>query len=143
MRLTSELRDHLRSLLAEEQWVRDAGFRPPCIGALNVIAERGPVSQREISEALGVDPSDLVGVIDILETAGTVERRRDPDDRRRHAVALTAEGERAVRRLAVLTAKAEARALARLSPEERKLLSELAWKAAGESRAPLAPLVRV
>ena len=49
-----------------------------------------------------------------------VERRRDPDDRRRHAVVLTEAGEQASRRLTVLRAQVEARVLAGLDPDERR-----------------------
>ena len=83
------------------------------------------MSQRAISDHLGLDASDVVGVLDILETAGMVERRRDPDDRRRHAVVLTEAGEQASRRLVVLRSQVEARVLAGLEPEERRQLADL------------------
>ena len=54
-----------------------------------------------------------------------VERRRDPDDRRRHAVVLTESGETAARHFAVLRAKATERVLAGLEPDERRQLVEL------------------
>jgi DNA-binding MarR family transcriptional regulator len=60
-----------------------------------VIARHQPVSQREISDHLGLDASDVVGVLDILEAAHMVQRQRDPNDRRRHAVVLTERGETA------------------------------------------------
>src|SRR5207253_1063758 len=84
--LARELRREVGDVMATEQWAIDAGFRPPCMGVLSVVAKLGPVSQRAISDHLGLDASDVVGVLDILEQAGMVERRRDPDDRRRHAV---------------------------------------------------------
>ncbi len=66
--------------------------------------------------------SDVVGVLDVLESAGLVERRRDPHDRRRHAVVLTEKGEWAARRFECLRGEAEARALAGLEPDERRQL---------------------
>jgi DNA-binding MarR family transcriptional regulator len=83
-----------------------------------------------ISDTLGLDASDLVGVLDILERAGLVERRRDPDDRRRHAVVLTAVGERAAHHFDVLRSQAEARALSGLDPDERRQLTALLARAA-------------
>jgi len=137
--LARELRDAMHEQLTGEDWVAAAGFRPPCMGVISCLVERGPICQREISDQLGIDASDVVGVLDILETAGMIERRRDPEDRRRHAVVLTVDGERAASRLATLRAEAEARVFARLSPDERRTLTELMNRAAGrceESRSP-------
>jgi DNA-binding MarR family transcriptional regulator len=111
--------------LAGETWLRDKGFRPPCIGALQSIAAHQPLSQRELSERLGVDPSDTVDVVDILETAGYVSRHRDPADRRRHALTLTTEGQEATARLRKILGEIEAEVLAPLRAKERGLLRGL------------------
>ncbi|MGH9222479.1 MAG: MarR family winged helix-turn-helix transcriptional regulator [Acidimicrobiales bacterium] len=123
--LARELRRQVGELMASEQWAIDAGFRPPCVGVIAVVAHRQPISQREISDALGLDASDVVGVMDILESAGLVERRRDPHDRRRHAVVLTQAGEAAARRFAELRVEVEERVFAVLDPEERRQLADL------------------
>jgi MarR family transcriptional regulator, lower aerobic nicotinate degradation pathway regulator len=133
--LARELRREIGEAMAGEQWAIDAGFRPPCLGVMAVVAELGPVSQREISDRLGLDASDVVGVIDILEQAGMVERRRDPDDRRRHAIVLTDHGQRAARRLKALMAGVEARVFAGLDPDERRRLIELLSRAAAGTPA--------
>ncbi len=123
--LAREMRRQIHEAMADEEWVADAGFRPPCMGVLDVVAGRQPVSQREISDHLGLDASDVVGVLDILEAAEMVERRRDPHDRRRHAVVLTERGETAARRFAALRAKVTDRVLSELDADERRLLVEL------------------
>ncbi len=130
--LARELRREIGDLMASEQWAVDAGFRPPCLGVMAVVAHLGPVSQRAISDRLGLDASDVVGVLDTLEKAGMVERRRDPDDRRRHAVVLTEAGEQASRRLNVLRARVEDRVLAGLDPAERAQLADLLHRAVGD-----------
>ena len=129
--LARDLRREIHELMAGEQWAADAGFRPPCMGVLDAVARLQPVSQREISDHLGLDASDVVGVLDILEAASMVERRRDPQDRRRHAVVLTEAGEAAARRFATLRARAEERVLANLEPEERRELVRLLALATG------------
>ncbi len=123
--LAREMRRQIHELMAEEQWAVDAGFRPPCMGALGVIAAHQPVSQREISDHLGLDASDVVGVLDILEAAHMVRRQRDPQDRRRHAVVLTELGEDAARHFAALRARATGRVLADLDDDDRRQLVEL------------------
>jgi DNA-binding MarR family transcriptional regulator len=124
------MRRQIHELMAEEQWAVDAGFRPPCLGAVEVIATHQPVSQRQISDHLGLDASDVVGVLDILEAAGMVERQRDPHDRRRHAVVLTARGDEAAKRFADLREEVTARALAGLDDDERRQLVDLLHRAA-------------
>ena len=105
-----------------------------------MVANDQPVSQREISDHLGLDASDVVGVLDVLEAAGMVERHRDPHDRRRHAVVLTEAGEQASRRLMVLRSQVEARVLAGLEPDERRQLADLLDRALATARpAPAAP----
>jgi DNA-binding MarR family transcriptional regulator len=131
--LAREMRRQIHELMADEPWAAEAGFRPPCMGVLEVVARRQPVSQREISDHLGLDASDVVGVLDILETAGMVERRRDPSDRRRHAVVLTGVGETAARHFASLRAQVEDRILADLEPDERRQLGELLHRATRRS----------
>jgi len=131
--LARELRREIHELLGAEDWPGHAGFRPPCMGVLACLEDAGTLSQREISDRLDIDASDVVGVLDILEAAALVERRRDPDDRRRHAVVLTPAGRRASARLTALRAQAEGRVLARLAPEERQVLAELVNKALGRS----------
>jgi DNA-binding MarR family transcriptional regulator len=129
--LAREMRRHIHELMAEERWAADAGFRPPCLGVLDVVSKHQPVSQREISDRLGLDASDVVGVLDILEQAHLVERRRDPEDRRRHAVVLTEPGQTAAERFAALRTKAEDRALASLDDDHRRLLVDLLNRAVG------------
>jgi DNA-binding MarR family transcriptional regulator len=62
---------------------------------LQLVDEGGRMGQQALCESLGIDPSVLVGILNDLESGGLVERRRDPVDRRRHIVAMTAKGERA------------------------------------------------
>ena len=128
-RLGADLRRRARLELADEQWVTHAGLRPLTVAVLSHVAACGPSSQREISEAIGLDPSDLVAKLDQLEHAGFVERRRDPADRRRNVVVVTPEGKDAAGRLSEIGARAEAAVLERLTPAERKELARLIGRA--------------
>ena len=53
---------------------------------LNHLLESGPLSQQELGRALRINPSNLVGLLDLLEADGLLVRVRDPHDRRRHLV---------------------------------------------------------
>src|SRR5882762_5221350 len=64
---------------------------------LIAIDDRHPVSQQEVARKLGVDRTTMVALIDVLETQGLVQRRQDPDDRRRNLVELTRAGKDTLR----------------------------------------------
>jgi DNA-binding MarR family transcriptional regulator len=75
---------------------------PPQVGLLRAIAGRPGQSQQAIARLLGTPPSRLVGLVDGLTARGLVERRRNPTDRRLHALHLTVAGEAMLARIARL-----------------------------------------
>src|SRR4029079_6349307 len=78
LRLTGLYRRRFQMLLADEPWVAESGARTPTYGVLRVVKLRGPISQREVCDWLGVHASDMVELVDRLERLGWVARRRDP-----------------------------------------------------------------
>lgn len=56
------------------------------------LQRRGPSTQRALSEDLRCTPRNVTGLVDALETAGLVERRAHPTDRRATLVTLTDAG---------------------------------------------------
>jgi DNA-binding MarR family transcriptional regulator len=128
VRLVGLYRRTFADLLAEQRWVVESGVKPPTYGVLNVVAQRGPVSQREVCDVLGVHPSDMVEIVDIVERQGWVARRRDPDDRRRYRLTLTAAGRRTLARYDAIAARAEAVVLEPLAEGERRTLLDLVAK---------------
>src|SRR5436309_4192621 len=113
---------------AKEQTMKayeQTGLHPYHHGILTVLGERSSETQGAIADALGYDRSQLVGLLDELEERGLVERRRDPNDRRRHIVRLTGEGKRMLRRLRALATQIEDEFLSPLSEKERVNLHAL------------------
>ena len=84
-----------------------------------------PMSQRQLSELLNVDASDMVRLIDSLEDHGWVTRDRDPKDRRRQIVEATKKGKKALTKLGDDVATAEDRALEASSQKQLKSLKKL------------------
>ena len=107
-----------------------AGFEIYDYGLLAILAEGARETQATIADALAVDPSRLVAVLDSLEQRGLVARQRDPQDRRRHVVSITAAGKRQLSRLREIAAELDDEFLAPLSPKDRKVLHELLMRLA-------------
>src|SRR4051794_41817828 len=78
----------------------DSGLRPPHYAVLVFLRTNTNQPQTALAQMLRIDRSDVVSLIDALEARGLVQRGRDSEDRRRYALALTAEGEALVERLA-------------------------------------------
>jgi DNA-binding MarR family transcriptional regulator len=101
------------------------GLSPYHHAVLIALDEDSHDTQGAIADTLGYDRGQLVGLLDELEEQGLVERRRDPEDRRRQLVRLTPSGRRTLRRLRALSHKLENDLLAPLGEEEREQLHEL------------------
>jgi len=102
-----------------------SGFSPYHHAVLSVLDEGPRETQGAIADALGYDRGQLVGILDELEERGLVERKRDPSDRRRHTVSLTAEGKRDLGRLRRLARRMDEAFLDPLDADERARLHEL------------------
>ena len=89
---------------------------------LLAVAGSGNVSQHEIADLCGLDPSSLVAVLDGLERRGWLRRQRNPLDRRIQWVQRTEAGDRLFTRALPLAQRAEARQLAVLSQAQQRHL---------------------
>jgi len=105
--------------------IAGVGLTPRGWGALNVLDNEGAITQHALCKCIAMDPSSMVSTIDELEAEGLVERRRNPQDRRAHALHVTAKGRRTLTEGREVARRAQEELLAPLNREERAQLHEL------------------
>jgi len=105
------------------------GMRLRWYVALSFLNDHDGASQQALGEALCVDANNLVLLLNELEAAEYAERRRDPLDRRRHLVHITATGRRALDHAERAQEGVESEVLAALDPDERATLRDLLARA--------------
>ncbi|HEV8063959.1 MAG TPA: MarR family transcriptional regulator [Acidimicrobiales bacterium] len=89
---------------------------------------RGARSQGEIAKSLLVSTGTMTNQLDKLEAAGRIVRLPDPNDRRGKLVEMTAKGHEALDTYINVQAQRERQLTSKLSPEDRRLLSDLLRK---------------
>lgn len=108
------------------------GLRLKQLMALEHLRDNDSCLQQGLAEMLMLDANNCVLLLNELDDAGYIERRRDPEDRRRHIVEITPAGVEALsegeRRLEDL----EHEVLGKLSEAERGRLHDLLAKALDE-----------
>ncbi|MGH9481968.1 MAG: MarR family winged helix-turn-helix transcriptional regulator [Terriglobales bacterium] len=108
------------------------GLSRPHSGILWNLSFSPSITQRQLAARLRIVPSRLVGLLDELESKRLIERRRSPDDRRRHALYVTEQGRATMKRIGELSREHEKDLLAALSEEEQGKLGELLHRVAAQ-----------
>lgn len=98
---------------------------------LSAVRDLGPVAQADLGRGVRLDPKDLVGILNDLQSADLVVREPDPKDRRKNAVSLTDEGARLLKRCEKAAREANDTLLAPLSSAERDRFTDLLIRISG------------
>jgi DNA-binding MarR family transcriptional regulator len=101
------------------------GFELYDYSILAILGEGARETQAMIADALTLDPSRLVALLDSLEERGMVVRQRDPQDRRRHVVSITDTGHSELARLRAMVGQLEDEFFAPLDLASRKALHSM------------------
>ena len=96
---------------------------------LELLVKNEGCLQQELGATLMVDPNNCVLLLNELDDRGYVERQRDPKDRRRHIVVITAAGQKALAKAEAKLEALEGEVLVNLEPAEREQLRDLLARA--------------
>lgn len=100
---------------------------------LTLAVERADgISQRDLAEILGLDPSQVVVLVNELASAGLVTRRPSSTDRRTKLVLATGAGRRTCRRAAEAAATGLQEHLGGLTDDEQAVLRALLQRVVGD-----------
>lgn len=100
-------------------------IRPAQYSVLVVIGANPGLSQAELADRLAIERARLVHMLDNLQRRGLTERLPSPTDRRTHALQLTKDGQKLLKRAKALAARHEARLTEKMGSEARTQVLEL------------------
>lgn len=110
--------------LANEMLAR-MGLGARQAGILTMVTELGPMTQKDLGHALGIDRTTMVALLDELEEKGYVHRQRHPGDRRAFLIQPTEAGRRAQAAAVRTLDRQQSLFLAPLTSAEREQLAAL------------------
>ena len=108
-----------------EQKARGLGLTRAQWQVLAYVAEHEGMHQGALADILEIEPITLVRILDRLQTAGLVERRADPRDRRVWLLYLTPKARPVLDEIRVLGAATREEALAGVSAADRERLMRI------------------
>lgn len=128
--LLTQLGSHAASRFAAR--ITELDLTPPQTGLLRAVAAAPGQSQQALARHLGTPPSRLVALVDGLDERGLLERRRNPDDRRLHALHLTDTGRDVLRRIGEIARAHDDDICRGLDEHERGTLAALLARVAAD-----------
>jgi DNA-binding MarR family transcriptional regulator len=123
-------RAHARAQAIRADAFAAAGSSGYLSRVLASLADEGAASQAELSRRTGIDPSDVVAIVNDLVSRRLVTRERDSRDARRNVVTPTRAGRAELARLGAVITEIQERFLAPLNDSERRQLQRILTKLA-------------
>jgi len=103
------------------------------LATLASLRDRGELPQQTLCDVLRTSQNTVVMWLNELEEAGFIARVRDPEDRRKHNVAISPTGMAALERAELEMRRIEDEVLGALTADERTQLRKLLAKALDQS----------
>ena len=101
------------------------GLEARSYSVLALAASDARPTQRELAEFLRLDPSQVVALVDDLQSRGLVRREPDPSDRRANVVVITDDGRDLFARARISAKAVEQHLHSALGDDSRALVMEL------------------
>jgi DNA-binding MarR family transcriptional regulator len=118
-------RAHQRHCAIFQENIGAAQLTPLQFAAMVKLRDLAEVSQNQLGRLTAMDAATMQGVIKRLAVRGLIDRRPDPDDRRRLILSLSPAGEALIDSAVPDGAEISRLTLSPLSPAERRTLLDL------------------
>ena len=121
--LLAQVGAHAASQFAER--LAKLKLAPWHAGILRILNSTPAITQQTLATTLGMVPSRLVVLVDEMESRGLIERRENPDDRRRYALHITQKGRSTLDTIGHISREHSQALLAAISEDEQRQLAAL------------------
>jgi DNA-binding MarR family transcriptional regulator len=128
--LLAQVGAHAASQFAER--LRKLKLAPRHAGILRILNARPAITQQALATTLGMVPSRLVVLVDEMEQRELIERRENPDDRRRYALHITEKGLSTLDIIGCIAREHSQALLAAISGDEQRQLATLLQRIADQ-----------
>jgi DNA-binding MarR family transcriptional regulator len=108
-----------RLMAAEEPILEQHGLTMWAYVVLSALVDRDAPTQAKLARVIGADKTRIIGVLDVLQEGGLIERRPDPSDRRAYGLSITAAGRQLHAAAQADIQRGEERWLGRLTAADR------------------------
>jgi len=112
--------------------LRKLKIAPQHAGILRILSATPGVTQQALATTLGIVASRLVVLVDEMEQRGLIERRPNPEDRRRHALYVTRDGRSTLESIGRIAREHSQSLFAAISRDEQRQLASLLQRIADQ-----------
>ncbi|MBW2608750.1 MAG: MarR family transcriptional regulator [Deltaproteobacteria bacterium] len=94
-------------------------------GILQVLFKEDGLSQIELAKALAKDTPNITRMLDVMEKNGFIDRRPDPDDRRKHLIIKTNKAVKMKKELFLISSSAQDKIFNNISKNDLKKFKDM------------------
>jgi DNA-binding MarR family transcriptional regulator len=105
-------------------------LKPAHIAVLQVLNSANGLVQARLSDLTGINKPAMVGLLNELEARDFIERRPSKDDQRAFEIYLTPEGEEMLKKIKIISDRADKRFFGVLSESEQQQFREMLYRLA-------------